>query len=111
MLGTFASFGGVGYAASGASKVVTRIVSVSHTKATVHVRGLSAASDQYKPSTTPKVNKKVKPLQVKGALVTQKTSSGKLPFTGISLLTTVFLGLALIVLGMILRRREAKQQA
>jgi hypothetical protein len=105
MLGTFASFGGAGYAASGASHsyqavktlVVTHHVTVRH----------SAAADQYEP--TPKT-----PSSPTTAVAGTQTAGGTeaaaqsqtLPFTGFSLLATVLVGLALIVTGVVLRRRE-----
>jgi hypothetical protein len=107
VLGTFASFGGISYAASGASGTygaVKQIV-VEH-KLTVKK---SSAADQY-PS--PPKNEaggvagvhKTTPAPANAAPV----ASGTLPFTGVSLLGTLTLSLVLIGVGFALRRRESR---
>lgn len=115
ILGTFASFGGVGYAASGAEGTYHAVkqVAVKHTLiVSVHK---SSASDQYSPK--PKPHKKPK-LHKKPAVgvageqnavgVAGVQTSGTLPFTGLSLVATLALSLVLIVTGLALRRRERK---
>jgi len=103
LLGTVASFGGFGYAASGASstyRVVKQVV-VQH-KVSVSVHKSSAAA-QYPKNPQP-------PQQV--APGTQANTAGvaasaqALPFTGFSLLATVLVSIALIIVGLVLRRRE-----
>ncbi len=108
ILGTFASFGGLSYAASGAAdtyKTVKQVV-VKH-KLTVSVPTSSAAA-QYphkplKPPTVvpPKPHKR----SVAGAAAVQ---SKALPFTGFSLLGTFVLSLTFIGAGIALRRRERR---
>ena len=111
ILGTFASFGGVGYAASGAKGTYHAVkqVAVKHTLiVSVHK---SSASDQYSPKPKPH---KTKPAVggvagERGAVgVAGVRTSGTLPFTGLSLVATLALSLALIVTGLTLRRRERK---
>jgi hypothetical protein len=111
VLGTFASFGGLGYAASGAAgsyHAVKKVV-VNHSLiVSVHK---SSAADQYSPPPKPKQKAQV---QVAGAqsgsgvagVNAGVKSSQTLPFTGISLLGTLVLSLALIGVGIALRRRE-----
>jgi hypothetical protein len=115
MVGTFASFGGLGYAGSGAigsAKVVKHVVVPVKHQIRVKVRTYSSASDQYgKVKTVVKtVTKPVVEAKVVGSKPTIQPTTVKgetLPFTGFSLLGTVVLGLALVGLGVFLRRREA----
>jgi len=107
MLGMFASFGGIGYAASGADhtyQAVKTLVVKHHV--TVHH---SSAADQYgrsptAPSTPSSTG--VAGEQTAGAVAAAAGQSGTLPFTGFSLLATVLVSLALIATGIVLRRRE-----
>ncbi len=124
MLGTFASFGALSYAATGASETVQTVKRIVHGQAP-SVRKTSAASDQYKPKANVAVvvkkkavvvKKKAVPAkpagQVRGAVAApnaQVASSGELPFTGLSLGATAILGFGLIGLGVFLRRREASR--
>jgi hypothetical protein len=112
ILGTFASFGGLSYAASGVTdsyKAVKQAVVTHKLKVSVPT---SSAAAQYpdKPATLPKAPK-LKPAKtslahgVKGALAVQ---TGTLPFTGFSLLATFLLSFALIGGGIALRRRERR---
>jgi hypothetical protein len=105
MVGMFASFGGIGYAASGADHtyqtvkalVVTHRVTVRH----------SAASDQYgnNPTEPSSPSGTVAGAQSAGG-VEGAAAGGTLPFTGFSLLATVLVSLGLIATGIVLRRRE-----
>lgn len=103
MVGMFASFGGVGYAASSADhtyKAVKTLV-VDHKLTVKH----SSAADQYgKPPSEPSTSTDgVSGEQtVAGAVAGQ----GTLPFTGLSLLATMLVSLVLIATGVMLRRRE-----
>jgi hypothetical protein len=113
ILGTFASFGGLSYAASGASGTydVVKQVVVKH-KLKVSVPTSSAAA-QYPPKPKPKPKAKPGPFkppatpkaQPVGAVSPQ---SSTLPFTGFSLLATFVVSLALIGAGLALRRRERR---
>lgn len=108
VLGTFASFGGLSYAASGATQTYQSVkkVVVTHKVTVRH----SSASDQYgpKPSkVTPSKPAKPKPHGAVAAAVSP-AQSGTLPFTGLSLLGTFVVSLALIGLGVALRRRERR---
>jgi hypothetical protein len=104
ILGMFASFGGLGYAASGASSTYSAVkkVVVQH-KVSVDVRKSSAAA-QYD---TPNPNVPAENVDGQQAgNVAGVASAQSLPFTGISLLVTFLLGLTLLMTGLILRRRE-----
>lgn len=114
ILGTVASFGGLGYAASGAEGTYHAVkqVAVKHTLfVSVHK---SSASDQYspKPKAKPKAHKPSTASGVAGAQAGAQAAvarpSGTLPFTGISLATTLLVSLALIAAGLVLRRRERR---
>jgi hypothetical protein len=111
ILGTFASFGGLSYAASGATSTydaVKQVVVKHNLKVSIPT---SSATAQYpkKPLTPPSVvapaKKAHKHHAVAGAAAAQ---SGTLPFTGFSLLATFVLSLALIGAGIALRRRERR---
>jgi LPXTG-motif cell wall-anchored protein len=105
ILGSFASFGGLGYASSGATStyklakelVVQQNITVNR----------SSASAQYPPP--PK-----QPTQQSQGVAGQQAASGTLgatqalPFTGISLITTTLIGSVLLGLGLFLRRRERR---
>lgn len=111
VLGTFASFGGISYAASSSGRVAHTVQKVATGKHIVH--SSSASSDQYNqtPTVKPQVQVKavhasVKP-STKVAVGPAKTT-GTLPFTGFSLVGTLLLGLALIAAGTVLRVRERR---
>jgi MYXO-CTERM domain-containing protein len=112
MLGFFASFGGLSYAATGAksaARSVTTIVMPSKTHAVRTVQ--SAADNQYAPQkyTPPAATPKPKVIQVAGISTEQPPStSSELPFTGFGLGMTAALGLSLVGLGVLLRRRESR---
>jgi hypothetical protein len=114
ILGTFASFGGVGYAASGAKGTYHTVkqVAVKHTLiVSVHK---SSARDQYAPKPKPHKKKHVAAgvagvAGQRGAVgVAGVSTGGTLPFTGLSLVATLALSLAMIVAGLALRRRERR---
>jgi hypothetical protein len=107
ILGMFASFGGFGYAASGAHSTYTVVrQAVVHHKLAVRPDKSAAASQYAKPPSKP-VQQVAGQTQSKGAALGAVKSS--LPFTGISLLATVLVGFALLVTGLILRRRERSE--
>lgn len=119
MLGFFASFGGLGYASANvesATRSVTRIVVPTKvTKVKVVRQTQSAAAVQYSspnPQTYTPPPSKPKVIQVAGISTSQQptstASSGTLPFTGFGLGLTAGLGLLLVALGAVLRRRESR---
>jgi hypothetical protein len=107
VLGTFASFGGLGYASSGASDTYSAVkkIAVAH-KLQVAVHRSSAA-DQYHPTTTPSAFTPPATNQPSaGVAAAVATQGNTLPFTGFSLVGTFVASLALIGAGIFLRRRE-----
>jgi uncharacterized protein YqgC (DUF456 family) len=108
ILGMFASFGGLGYAASGANSTysVVKKAVVQH-KLSVDVHK-SSAGDEYPPATptAPEENNVAGESAVKGSAAGAVAGAQTLPFTGVSLLVTVLIGFALLTTGLILRRRE-----
>jgi hypothetical protein len=70
----------------------------------------SAGQDQYgQQQFTPPAAKPTKVIKVAGvASETPTQSSGELPFTGLGLGVTALLGLTLLALGALLRRRESR---
>jgi hypothetical protein len=116
ILGTFASFGGLGYAASGSAGAYHAVkkVTTGHVFVTVHK---SSAQDQYGPKPKPHKKPKAHPTVATGVAGQQAglnkgvNSSGTLPFTGLSLVATLLVSLALIASGIALRRGEAKSRA
>jgi hypothetical protein len=111
ILGTLVSFGGLSYAASGASGTYHTVkqVAVHHTLfVSVHK---SSAADQYAPPPKPHHKKHHRTRGAVGVAGVQNAvtkPSGTLPFTGLSLLTTLLVSLALVATGLLLRRRERK---
>jgi hypothetical protein len=113
MVGFFASFGGLAYAAASAHSAassVTRVVKPSKTEKLVVRHTQSAGQDQYgQQQFTPPAAKPTKVIKVAGvASETPTQSSGELPFTGLGLGVTALLGLTLLALGALLRRRESR---
>jgi len=110
ILGTFASFGGLSYAASGASGTYGAVkqVVVKH-KLTVSIP-TSSAEAQYphkpKPPSAGPFKPPAAPHQQPTGTVAAQSST--LPFTGFSLLATFLVSLALIGAGIALRRRERR---
>jgi hypothetical protein len=111
MVGFFASFGGLGYAAANAhlvAKSITRIAQPATQKFAAQTK--SAAIAQYHPQQfTPPVAKPKPGTTIEVAGISTKTpsqASGELPFTGLGLGITAALGLMLLAVGAMLRRRE-----
>ena len=108
ILGTFASFGGLGYAASGAAGTFHAVKQVASGKLLVSV-GKSSASDEY--GQKPKPHKAAPPVSATAGVQTSLGGvkpSGSLPFTGLSLLATLLVSLAMIAAGLALKRRERR---
>jgi hypothetical protein len=105
VLGGFASFGGIGYAANGAASAVDKVFTLD----TPIIRVTSAA-DQYGPVGT---NTDVPKSAVEGEVVAVGDVAGaqQLPFTGISLAFTAAFGMALIGAGVALRRFEKRSSS
>ncbi len=119
MAGSFASFGGISYAASGVSGTVQAVKTAVHVSSRAHVRTLSAARDEYGKTKAAVVTKikpvKVKPIKAKPAAthvagVHQTVKQGTLPFTGLSLAGTAAFSLLLIGAGLMLRRSERRTE-
>jgi hypothetical protein len=108
LVGMFASFGGISYAASGATTAVHTLTKIA--KAQKVVIHHSAAANQYAPGD----EGQQAPEETQGTQGAQgaqgvEAASGTLPFTGISLLVTVLLGLTMVSTGLVLRRRERRK--
>jgi hypothetical protein len=111
LVGSFASFGGISYAASGATNAVHTLTKIATTKPIIVHH--SAAADQYNPPAPPENNQGQGGTQggTQGAQAAQgvEAETSALPFTGLSLLATTLLGLAMIMTGLALRRRERRK--
>ena len=132
MLGTLASFGGLGYAASSTKGAFKKVAALEGPSA-----GRSPASDQYVEKVvichnghTITVSRSALPAHRRhgdtigpcgvlgasasrtlgGGALSATTSSGALPFTGMSLAATVLASLVLMTLGFALRRRANANQ-
>ena len=107
VLGMFATVGGFGYVASGASATYSAAKEVVvQKKLSVDVKTSSAAA-QYKPKpNAPAQNVAGAQTQQHQSAVAGVASAQTLPFTGISLVTTVLIGSILLALGLVLRRKE-----
>jgi hypothetical protein len=112
LVGSFASFGGISYAASGATNAVQTLTKLAKAeKVVVHH---SAAANQYNPPGEEQAPAAEAPaVETQGAAQAvggvQAETAGSLPFTGLSLLATTLLGLAMITTGLALRRRERRK--
>jgi hypothetical protein len=108
MLGTFAAFGGLSYAATSADRgtaALKQAAAMGENAPRVSER--SPAADQYTSPPPP-------PPGGAGVLgggqgAGQVSAAGELPFTGFPLLTAVAVGLGFLLLGVILRRRELRR--
>jgi hypothetical protein len=106
LLGTFASLGGVGYTASGASHAYQTVKKLTAAK-DVRVDRSSAAAQYQPPPATPAAAAPAE-AQAAGSLQAAEAAES-LPFTGISLLATTLVGALLLAIGLALRRRERRE--
>jgi hypothetical protein len=109
MLGTFASFGGLSYAASGATGTFHAVKQVTAGKLLVSTHKSSAA-DEYGKTPPAKQAPAAGNAGVQTSLGSGVKASGSLPFTGLSLAATLLVSLAMIASGLALRRRERRNQ-
>jgi uncharacterized iron-regulated membrane protein len=104
ILGTFASFGGLSYASSAAAGTYSTAKQAAVKHALFISVHKSSAADQYRrkpPKPRPKPRHNAAGVQAGVA-----RPGGTLPFTGLSLLVTFCLSVALIAGGLVLRRFE-----
>jgi hypothetical protein len=104
IVGTFASFGGLGYAASNGKHAAHALAKVTagHKVLVTH----SAAAGQY-PGATSAPKAPFKPPVTKptsSSPISTTAEASTLPFTGTSLLATVLVAAALLGTGLVLRR-------
>jgi hypothetical protein len=104
VLGTFASFGGLGYASSGASDTYSAVKKIAVGQKLKVAK--TSAADQYHPTTTPSAFTPPATNTASGVNAAVKVQGQTLPFTGLSLLGTFLASLGLIGAGIFLRRRE-----
>jgi hypothetical protein len=110
MVGTFASFGGLGYAATTNAEKAAAPAKTTATQ--------SAAAAQYDEEDVPSVvgqstltpPKSPPTVVVAGQSAGATPASGTLPFTGLGLGATAALGSMLLALGIVLRRRETSRE-
>lgn len=107
MLGTFVTFGGLSYAASQSDNAVHALTKVAAgQKIVVHD---SSAADQYDKKTSPGQKRVFTPPSgpspSSAGTVQQE---GTLPFTGLSLAGTALVSGLLLLVGIMLRRRERR---
>jgi len=110
ILGMFASVGGVGYTASGATvayRAVKQIVVQHKLAVSVHQ---SSASAQYPPRPHAAPASRTQSKGGPSAGVATVGTSKTLPFTGLSLVTSFAVGLVLLLVGLALRRRERRER-
>jgi len=110
MAGLFATFGGVGYAASGVTDTVRAVKTAVHVTSPKRTLETSATAQYGHSQVAAAIAKVSKPAKKPAPAVKTVVKSSNLPFTGLSLLPTVLVALALITVGVLLRRREAQPQ-
>jgi hypothetical protein len=110
VVGTFLSFGGAAYAASGQTAGAQNPATPVSTSAAADEYGEDAVAQVQTPPTTPTTPTTPKTSEVAGATASSPPAkSGSLPFTGVGLGTTALVSLLLVSLGVYLRRRESRQ--
>jgi hypothetical protein len=105
MIGGFAAFGGLSYAAE---KVARGASAAKHawTDQGARTSERSPAADQY--TSPPPPGGGVSGGSGSGGVQPAGQVSGELPFTGFPLLATAGIGFALLLVGLLLRRRELR---
>jgi hypothetical protein len=104
VVGSFASFGGLSYAASGATSAAD-VVKSAVTSHNPRPNSRTSAQQVHQPPAGPESNA----AGGAAAAPASQVAGSNLPFTGISLLVTAVLGLALLGSGLILRRAEKQR--
>jgi len=107
MLGAFAAFGGLSYAADKVDDGATA-VKEALTSESARQSQRSPAADQYVPPPPPSPGGGVSGESGSGGASPAGQVSGELPFTGFPLLATAGIGFALLLVGLLLRRRELR---
>jgi len=107
MLGTFISFGGIGYAASQSKHAVHTLTKVAAAKKVV-VRDSSAADEYHKKSSPGQKQIFTPPSGPSPSSTGTVQQAGTLPFTGLSLAATALISGLLLLAGIVLRRRERR---
>lgn len=102
VFGTFLSFGGLAYAASGSGAAAQKTAAVTSTSAAADQYGEQKVAEPTTKPTEPTSN-------VAGATASSPPKSGTLPFTGVGLGSTVLVSLSLVGFGVYLRRRETRE--
>lgn len=107
MIGVFASFGGLAYAAERAEHGLSAVAKVASLHHAARESRSSPAADQYGPPTGPPPAG----AGVSGAGGGSPSArpTGELPFTGFPLILSGAIGLAFVAFGVALHRREVRR--
>jgi hypothetical protein len=109
ILGTFISFGGLGYAASQSKSAVHSLARVaSAQKVVVHN---SSAADEYHKQNPGQEQTFTPPSGSSPSVTGTVQQAGTLPFTGLSLGATALVSGLLLLVGITLRRRERRSSS
>jgi hypothetical protein len=106
MLGTFVSFGGLSYAATQTKNAVHTLTKVAAAKKVVIHQ--SSAADQYDKKSPGQKQTFTPPSGSSPGSAGPVEQAGTLPFTGLSLGATALVSGLLLLVGIVLRRRERR---
>ena len=109
MLGTFVSFGGLSYAASQSKSAVHTLAKVATAKKVVIHD--SSAADQYHKQNPGQEQTFTPPSGSSPNLTGTVQQAGTLPFTGLSLGATALVSGLLLLVGIMLHRRERRSSS